>query len=174
MNPSSNPPPSSAPRLSRPIDAYARFIGTWEGEGEVTGTTSYEWLPGGYFIVERVSLVQRGHPLEGVAVIGQARASRGAPSPDVVARFYDSEGNSIDYVYELSGDHLTIWIEERGSDAVFEAELEDDSTVLRGRWRYPGGTEFDTAVRKISDLPDFDPMLALDLGKSVAPGVDPS
>jgi len=152
--------------LSRPIDAYARFIGTWDIEGDAIGTASYEWLPGGYFIVERVSLVQRGHPFEGVAVIGQTRAWRGAPSPDVVARFYDSEGNSIDYVYELSGDHLTIWIEERGSDAVFEAELEEDSTVRRGRWSYPTGIVVESVARKVSDSPDFDPTMAHDLGKS--------
>jgi hypothetical protein len=121
----------------------------------MTGTTSYEWLPGGYFILERVALMYRDQPLEGLAVIGQSRGWRGAPSPDIVARFYDSEGNSIDYIYDLSGDRLIIWIEKRGSDAVYEAELNKDWTVMRGHRKYPSGTVIETVNRKISDSPDF-------------------
>lgn len=152
--------------MRRPIDAYAGLIGTWEVEGDVTGRTSYEWLPGGFFIIERVSLIQRGHPFEGVAVIGQARGWRGAPSPDVVARFYDSEGNSIDAVYELLGTNLTIWIEERGSDTVYQAQFDNDWTMRRGRWTYPGGTVVESQAHKISPSPSFDPRLAHDLSKS--------
>jgi hypothetical protein len=152
---SSIPPPSPSSRVGRQVEAYAGLIGTWEAEGDVTGTTSYAWLPGGYFIFERVALLQRGHPLQGVALIGQTRAWRGGPSPDITSRFYDSEGNSIDYVYELAGDSLTIWLEERGSDAVFEAEFEDNWTVLRGAWSYPSGARVESLARKISADPDY-------------------
>ena len=142
----------SAPRMSRPIDPFGRFIGTWEVSGDRAGTLTYEWLPGGYFILERVSLSQNGHPLAGVALIGQTRGWRGAPSPDIRSRFYDSDGNAIDYVQELNGDRFTIWVENKGSDPAFEGKFSDDPLTLAGTWYYPGGSDCHTVATKVSDV----------------------
>jgi hypothetical protein len=43
--------------------------------------------------------------------------SHGKPSQHITSRFYDTRGDTIDYVYELEGDMLTIWRGEKGSPA---------------------------------------------------------
>jgi hypothetical protein len=37
------------------------------------------------------------------------------PSEEIKGRFYSNTGDTVDYVYELEGDTLTIWAGERGS-----------------------------------------------------------
>ncbi len=56
----------------------------------------------------------------------------------MVSRFYDSMGNTLDYVYELDGDLLTIWAGAKDSPAYFRGSFSDDGHVLDGAWVYPG------------------------------------
>jgi hypothetical protein len=52
---------------------------------------------------------------QGIEVIGHLRPFGEEPSEDIRSRFYDSMGNTLDYVYELKGDTLTIWGGEKGA-----------------------------------------------------------
>ncbi|MFD7365349.1 hypothetical protein ACFV4I_03730 [Nocardiopsis alba] len=63
----------------------------------------------------------------------------GPAGPDVVSRFYDSLGNTLDYVYELTGDRLTIWGGTKGSPAYFQGTFDAAGSTLAGAWTYPGG-----------------------------------
>jgi hypothetical protein len=59
--------------------------------------------------------------------------------PYRVSRFYDNMGNTLDYVYELEGDTLTIWGGEKGSPAYSKGTFSDDGDTLSSEWVYPGG-----------------------------------
>ena len=61
------------------------------------------------------------------------------PSADIRSRFYSSTGDTLDYVYELEGDTLTIWFGERGSPAYYRGKFSGDGNTLAGAWHYPGG-----------------------------------
>jgi hypothetical protein len=54
------------------------------------------------------------------------------PSQDITSRFYDSMGNTLDYVYELEGDTLTIWGGKRGSPAYYTGRFSDDGNTVTG------------------------------------------
>jgi len=57
-------------------------------------------------------------------------------------------GNTLDYVYELEGDVLTIWGGVKGSPAYYRGTFSDDGNTMVGDWVYPaGGGYHSTATR---------------------------
>lgn len=60
----------------------------------------------GFFLLQRVELEQDGQHVSGIEVIGHLHPFMGAQSEDVHSRFYDNQGNTLDYVYEPDGDTL--------------------------------------------------------------------
>jgi hypothetical protein len=93
-----------------------KLVGTWELSGDVGGTVTYEWMKGGFFLIQRVHMVQEdGQENTGIEIIGHERGMGAEPSADIKSRFYSDSGDTLDYVYELEGDTLTIWFGERGS-----------------------------------------------------------
>ncbi len=95
--------PTTAP--SPAMTALSRLEGTWRVTGGATGTVTYEPLDGGHFIAQRVELEQDGHAIIGIEIIGHLRPFGEERSEDVHSRYYDSDGNTLDYVYELEGGH---------------------------------------------------------------------
>ena len=118
------------------LRALGRLVGTWELSGDVGETVAYEWMEGGFFLIQHVDL---GPEAKGMEVIGHVRPLGGEPSADIKSRFYGATGDTLDYTYELKGDTLTIWFGERGSPAYYEGTFSEDGATLRGAWHYPGG-----------------------------------
>jgi hypothetical protein len=128
------------PEPAADLKALDRLVGTWEVTGGVQGRVVYEWLEGGFFLLQRVDLRQQdGQPIKGIEIIGHERPFGAEPSPEVKSRFYDSLGNTLDYVYELDGDVLTIWGGEKGSPAYYKGTFSQDGNSCSGAWVYPGG-----------------------------------
>jgi hypothetical protein len=138
---------SQPPQPSPELQALDRLVGTWRVTGGAEGTVTYEWLDGRFFLLQRVQLVHDGNQINGIEVIGHERPFGGEPSQDVKSRFYDSQGNTLDYVYEPQGDTLTIWGEQKGSPAYFRGTFSADGTTLQGGWVYPGGGYQSTMTR---------------------------
>ncbi len=136
------------PAPSDIVRALDRLVGTWTVTGGATGTVSYEWMPGGYFLLQRVELEQAGQRMSGLEIIGQLRPFGEAPSADVHSRYYDSTGNTLDYVYEIGGDTLHIWAGERGSPAKFTGSFTDGDQVVDGEWVYPGGGGYQSTATR--------------------------
>jgi hypothetical protein len=124
---------------SATMRALDRLTGTWRVSGGVAGTVTYDWMDGGFFLRQRVDLEHGGRRIRGTEVIGHERPFGAQPGEDVRSRFYDDEGNTLDYVYELVGDTLTIWGGERGSPAYFRGGFDPAGATMTGGWVYPGG-----------------------------------
>jgi uncharacterized protein YndB with AHSA1/START domain len=126
-----------------PSDALRRLdvlVGTWELSGETQGQVRYEWMDGGYFLLQHVNLEYNGHQNKGMEVIGHERPFNvNTPSEDIKSRFYSSTGETLDYVYELEGDTLTIWGGAKGSPAYYRGTFSADRNTLTGAWAWPGG-----------------------------------
>jgi len=134
--------PEPSPALRR-LD---RLVGTWELSGDVGGRVTYEWMEGGFFLLQRIDL---GQEAAGMEVIGHERGFQAEPSADVKSRFYSSSGDTLDYVYELDGDTLTIWFGERGSPAYYRGEFSGDGNTLAGAWHYPGGGGYEAISTRV-------------------------
>jgi hypothetical protein len=133
---------------SAELTALDRLVGTWTVTGGAEGTVRYEWMPGSFFLLQHIELSQAGQPITGLEVIGNLRPFGEPAGPDVVSRFYDAAGNTFDYVYELTGDTLTIWAGAKGSPAYYEGTFSADGTVVTGRWTYPGGGGYESTMTR--------------------------
>lgn len=135
-------PPSAA------LTALDRLVGTWTVTGGAEGEVTYEWMAGGYFLLQHVRLTQFGQEITGLEVIGNLHPFGEPVGQDVVSRFYDSLGNTLDYVYELEGDTLTIWGGAKGSPAYFRGTFDADDRTLVGEWVYPGGGGYPSTMTR--------------------------
>jgi hypothetical protein len=105
----------------------------------VSGTVTYEWMESGFFLIQRVDLEQYGQRITGLEIIGHEKPFGSEPSEEIKSRFYSNTGDTLDYVYELEGDTLTIWGGERGSPAYAKSKISEDGNTGSGEWVYPGG-----------------------------------
>ncbi|HZD60039.1 MAG TPA: hypothetical protein VE439_06250 [Anaerolineae bacterium] len=150
QNPSISPEPEAQPGPPTPnpdLKSLDRLVGTWKISGGAQGQGTYEWMEGGFFLIQHVDFEQYGQKIKGIEIIGHERKFGEEPSEEIKSRFYDNLGNTLDYVYELEGNTLTVWGGEKGSPAYYRGTLSDDGNTLTGRWVYPGGGYESTATR---------------------------
>ena len=137
-----------APEPSPALRKLDKLVGTWEVSGGVQGQVTYEWMEGGSFLLQHVDLDHHGQKINGIEIIGHLRPFGEEPSEDIKTRYYGNMGETLDYVYEVDGDTLTIWGGERGSPAYYKGQFSDNGNTLTGGWVYPGGGGYEsTAVR---------------------------
>lgn len=84
----------------------------------------------------------------GLEIIGHLGPFGEPASTDLASRFYDSQGNTLDYTYELEGDTLTIWGGPKGSPAYFRGSFSDGDRVLDGTRVYPGEGGYDSTMTR--------------------------
>lgn len=124
------------------------MVGTWKISGDAQGTVTYEWMEGGFFLVQHLDLDHSGHKIKGIEIIGHEQGFGAEPSAEIKTRVYSYlDGMTLDYVYEIEGDTLTIWGGEKGSPAYFKGNFSDDGNVFRGSWVYPSGGYSTVATR---------------------------
>ncbi|MGH8827791.1 MAG: hypothetical protein ACRDVZ_09400 [Jiangellaceae bacterium] len=139
------------PEPDAALERLDRLVGTWHVSGGAEGTVTYEWMDGGFFLLQHVRLEQDGHAVKGIEVVGRERLfGAEAPSVDIRSRYYDSQGNTFDYVYELDDVTLTIWAGEKDSPAYFRGEFSADGHTLSGAWVYPGGGGYESTMTRAS------------------------
>jgi hypothetical protein len=129
------------------LKALDPLVGTWKLSGDTTGTITYEWMKGGFFLVQRVNMTLYGHEVNAIEIIGHLHPFGEPPSTDIRSRAYDSAGNTLDYVYEVNGDTLTIWGGERGSPSYYRGQFSRDGSTNAGEWVYPDGGYKSTMTR---------------------------
>jgi hypothetical protein len=135
-------PPSPDPALKR-LDV---LVGTWHmtgresgPEGEIQGQLTFEWLDGGFFLVQHIDIDYIGRKIKGIELIGYGRDWMGTPSQDCTSHMFDNMGHAFTYIWDVSDDTLTIWGGARGSAAAFRGRFSDDGNTITGRWEWPGG-----------------------------------
>jgi hypothetical protein len=141
------PEPASPPRPDD-LDTLNALVGTWDVFGDTSGTVRYEWMEGGFFLLQHVDLEESGNRTTGLEVIGHLRPYQGEPSPEIRSRYYGSGGDTLDYTYQVDGRVLTIWFGDPGSPAYYRGEFSEDGNECYGRWTYPGGGGYESNMRR--------------------------
>jgi hypothetical protein len=109
------------------LEPFDALIGTWATEAKhrmvddvVFGTTTFEWLEGGHFVVQRS---QSDHELfpDGLSVIGAPESGDG-----LVLEYFDSRGVRRTYGVSLEDGVWRMWRDQPGFDQRFSAKLERD------------------------------------------------
>ena len=145
-------PPQAPPEPTADLERLERLVGNWRVTGGARGTVRYEWMEGGFFLLQHVDLEQFDRKVRGLEVIGHLRAFGEEPSEAIVSRYYDTLGNTFDYVYEIEGDTLTIWAGARGSPAHYTGKFSSDGETITGDWVYPGGGGYSSSMTRMGDL----------------------
>ena len=138
------------PQPNPDLQSLEPLVGTWQVSGpEIEGKVTYDWLEGGFFLLQRFDFVHSGHKVKGLELIGHERGFGTEPSQDIKSRIYDNAGNTFEYVYEVTDDTLTIWAGEKGSPAYYRGEWRDDGNSNAGAWVYPGGGGYNSTMTRI-------------------------
>jgi hypothetical protein len=127
------------PKPQSDLKKLDRLVGTWKLEGDTKGTSSYQWMEGGFFLIQNLDMMLFGHRVKAVEFIGHFQPFGENPSVDIRSRSYDANGHTFDYVYEIEGHVLTIWGGEKGSNSYFRGVFSDDWRTNTGEWVFPGG-----------------------------------
>jgi hypothetical protein len=148
QNDSTTPTPQQPPKPNPDLKSLDRLVGTWKLSGGVQGQISFEWMEGGFFLVQHVDLEHDGNKIKGFEVIGHLQPFGEEQGEEIKSRFYSfMDGMTLDYVYEMDGDTLTIWAGEKGSPAYYKGKFSDDGNTHSGAWMYPGGGYEATGTR---------------------------
>ncbi|MBO9128568.1 hypothetical protein [Bacillus sp. 165] len=131
------------------LKSLNKLVGNWKVFGsEIEGQVTFEWLEGGFFLMQHYNLKHRGHNIKGIEIIGYERGfGAESPSENLKSRAYDNTGNTFDYIYEVDDEFLTIWGGEKGSPAYYKGKWSEDGNSNCGAWVYPGGGYDSTMTR---------------------------
>ncbi len=149
--------PTPDPALKR-LD---RLVGTWDMKGRtldsdadnVSGRTTFRWLPGGFFLEQRVQIDFVGTKIEALELIGYDPETDTFPST-VYSGFSPVP---LPYRWEVEGDSVKISVSYGPLDATFDGAFSEGDEVFGGGWRpNPGADEsvnvsYDISARRISN-----------------------
>lgn len=137
------------PQPNPDLKTLERLIGTWQMSGDTQGTVTYEWMEGGFFLIQHFDFELHDHRVKGIEIIGHLQPFGEAPSEAIKSRAYDSVGNTLDYVYELQDNILMIWGGEKGSPAYYKGTFSKDDNTCAGEWIYPGGGGYTSTMTRV-------------------------
>jgi hypothetical protein len=109
------------------LEPFDALIGTWDMEARhrlvdevVLGSTTFEWLEGGHFLVQHSTMDHELFP-DGISIIGAPDDGEG-----LVLESFDSRGVRRTYRTSLDDGVWRIWREQPGFDQRFSATLGPD------------------------------------------------
>ncbi len=130
------------------LEPFDALIGTWtteathpQFEGVVPGSTSFEWLEGGRFLIQRSHNDHELFP-DAISVIGAPESGDG-----LVMEYFDSRGVRRTYGISLDAGVLRYWRDAPGFDQRYAATLGPDTFVGQAQLaRTPGDWHDDLRV----------------------------
>lgn len=131
------------------LSAFDALIGTWttasthpQFDGTVHGTTSFAWLEGNAYVIQRSHNDHEAFP-DSIAVIGPPEDGDG-----LLMEYFDSRGVRRTYAIALEDGVLRVWRDDPSFAQRYAATVGDDA--FDGLWqlaRTPGDWADDLAVR---------------------------
>ncbi|UBU18027.1 DUF1579 family protein [Nonomuraea gerenzanensis] len=144
-------PQNQFPTPDPTLNALEPLVGTWDMTGKdlnsgdpLGGRLVFEWMEGGFFLVQQHEMDHGHGTMKGVEYIGYE-----ADSGTLRSRYFDSTGNAFTYVWKLQDGELSIWFGEEGSPAGFTGTFSADGATISGRWAWPGGG-YEATMTKVS------------------------
>jgi len=137
--------PTPAPDLKALGD---KLVGRWKISGESVGETTYEWMEGGFFLIQRGHVARPEATYDFIQIIGYDRTPGNEPGDEITGRLYTSGGDTLTYICEAGERTLTIWFGEKGSPSFYKGEFSEDGGTIAGAWHWPSGGYEETMTRQ--------------------------
>lgn len=144
-------PTGPEPRL-KPLEV---LVGTWEIKanhpevpGPLHGWATYEWFPGGKFLLARTGMNNPDFPA-GIMLIGYDEATG-----DYVQHYFDSRGLMRDYHLTIHNKTLTFWRNDPEFSQRFTYTISDDGNTInlyleKARGNAPLEHDFDQIYERV-------------------------
>lgn len=107
------------------------LVGTWEIEvkhpkipGPTHGTAIFEWLPGGKFLIEQISLSNPVFPF------GLSRIGYDEETGDYIQHYFDSRGVIRNYHLSMKDNVLKVWRNDPDFSQRFTGTFSDDGNTM--------------------------------------------
>ncbi|MCA0454398.1 MAG: hypothetical protein LCI00_10525 [Chloroflexi bacterium] len=129
-----------------------KLVGTWNVSGpDINGQVTYEWMEGGFFLMQHVNFNHSGHAVKGIEIIGyELPFGAEKPGENIKSRYCGSGGETYEYTYEVDDDTLTIWGGDKGSPAYYKGAWSADGKTNAGAWVYPNGGGYESTMTRAS------------------------
>jgi len=120
------------------------LVGTWSIKGRtldsevdnVSARTTFEWLPGGFFLKQSFEADFMGMQIQSLELIGYDPTSDTFPS----LVYSNLAGVPIPYLYDIRGKDVTITTDLAGG-AKMTGKISEDGNTFSGGWRPNKGKE---------------------------------
>lgn len=109
-----------------------RLVGKWKICGpKVGGCVTYEWMEGGFFLIQRFDLNYEGEGHKGMEYTGFDEDTRTLHS-----HLMETKGGNFTYTYDLEDDTLSILL-VRGQkfEKFHRGTFSKDGNTIKGRWQ---------------------------------------
>ena len=103
-----------------------KLVGTWQVSGEAQGQITFNWMEGGFFLIQTVDL---DGGARGTEFIGYD-----AESNSLKSHYFSNTGDLLEYTYRAEGQTHTVSIDMPGRKGQFVALFSDDDNTFAGRW----------------------------------------
>lgn len=134
MNEQTIPPPDAE------LHALDRLVGIWRITGGAQGTTSFRWMEGGRFLIQEGELSRDGREFKVLEIIGREKPwGAKEPGSQIKSRAYTDLGDTLDYVYEVDDEVVTVWAGAKGAPTFCKITVSPDGQTLTSGWEWPGG-----------------------------------
>jgi hypothetical protein len=132
-------PPTPSPDLG----GLDRLVGTWKVSGGAQGRVTYEWMEGGFFLLQHVELEQYGQRIKGMEVIGtngRSAASRARTSSPGSTTIWATPSTMC---MSWTATPLPSGAARRAPRPTTRGTFSQDGNTISGAWVYPddGGYE---------------------------------
>jgi Protein of unknown function (DUF1579). len=135
---------SNTPTQIKPGAGHKRlqvFVGKWNTKGQtkagaggeamiITGTDSYEWLPGGFFLLHQWEVRIGSEESKGIEVIGYDEKTRSYPTYS-----FDNQGNIGTYQASI---HDGKWAFRSRSERA-TVQFSEDGNTITANWEHLDG-----------------------------------
>ena len=144
----------SAQQLPQPypgLKSLNKLVGTWNVSGpDIQGQVKFEWMEGGFFLMQQVDFVHGGRHVTGIEIIGyELPFGAEKPSENIKSHWFGNTGETFEYTYEVDDETLTIWGGEKGSPAYYKGKWSADGKTNSGAWVYPDGGGYESTMTRV-------------------------
>lgn len=141
MENSENTPPMDISQPNPALKRLEKLVGTWKltgrtlssKEDNITGWTTFEWMPGGFFLKSAGEINFKGFIIQSLEIIAYDPERKTFPS-----NVYSSmSGTVLSYEWDVQGNTVI----HSGLGATYTGMFNEDGNLLIGGWRPNEGTE---------------------------------
>jgi hypothetical protein len=103
------------------------LLGDWTVSGEAHGQVTFNWMEGGFFMVQHIDLIGT----KGIAFIGY-----NSESEKLKAYYFGYNGRVLEGICEINESKQLISVDMQDINGTFYGKVNNGGRTINGRWRW--------------------------------------